>query len=147
MRWRFMDRIESIEPWQSAEGIKAISFEEYSLGKPFGRKGILPEGIVLESCIHMIRWLVIKSSNFRNTCVLKEIERFAFDREAGMGDVLHITVRVMARDDTALKAECAVKGGGHDIASGAIAVEFLPLDQCMDPEAACTMWKEVHGPT
>jgi len=39
MKWRLIDKLERYEPWRSVSGRKAVSFEEYSLLKPFGRKG------------------------------------------------------------------------------------------------------------
>ena len=78
MRWRFMDRINRFEAWATIEGRKAVSLEEYSLLEPFGRKGSLPENLVVESCVHLARWLVIVSSGFEQTCILSAIDQFRF---------------------------------------------------------------------
>lgn len=154
MRWRFVDKIDSFQPWRSAAGRKAVSLEEYSLGEPFGRKGVLPESLVLESCVQLVRWLVARSSEFRSTCILSEIDGFSLLREVGMGDVLAVAAEVVGGEGEApaeplagdrLRAECRVRSGGELVARGALSFGLLPMAAVADPEATEAIWRELYG--
>jgi len=146
MRWRFVDRIDSFQPWQAATGRKAISFEEFSLCERLGRKGVLPESMVLESCVHLVRWLVAASSDFASTSVLSEVERFALLREVGAGDSLALTAAVLAREAERVRVECRAECGGQAVAEGVLVVELLPLPACAPPEDARSLWRELSAP-
>ena len=146
MRWRFVDKVESLQPWRTATGRKAISFEEFSLCDRLGRKGVLPESLVIESCIHLVRWLVAASSEFTSTCVLSEVERFALRREVGMGDSLALAATVLGREPGRLRIECRVECGGQAVAEGVLSVELLPLPACAPPEDTRSLWHELSAP-
>jgi len=145
MRWRFVDKIESFQPWRSAAGRKAVSLEEYCLYEPLGRKGVLPESLILESCVQLVRWLVAKSSQFDSTCVLSEIESFSLLGEVGMGEVVGIAVAIISRGPDRLRAECRVCRDGETVARGALSVDLLPLAEGSDPAASKTIWRELYG--
>lgn len=147
MRWRFVDCILEIEPWTRIVGQKAVSFEEYSLLKRFGRKGVFPECLVLECCVELTRWLVAASSGFAKGSVLAEVEDFHFEREAGMGSLLDIAVTVEHRQGNDLSAQCRVTSGGERIAGGQICAALLPMDENFDPELVKGLWRELHGAT
>ena len=146
MRWRFVDKIESLQPWQAAAGRKAISFEEFSLYEPLGRKGVLPASLVLESCVHLVRWLVAASSEFASTCLLSEVERFALRREVGMGDSLAIAATVLAREPERLRVECRADCAGSAVAEGVLSVDVLPLAACASPRETRSLWRELSAP-
>ena len=111
MRWHFVDRIGKFKPWQSIIGLKGISLEEYSLLEPFNRKSIFPESLILESCLHLARWLVMKSSDFTQTSVVSRFENAQFHNEAVMGDVLNIVLTVKSRGDALIEFDCNVTAG------------------------------------
>ncbi|HUT35539.1 MAG TPA: hypothetical protein VNE39_18770 [Planctomycetota bacterium] len=146
MRWRFVDKIETLQPWQAATGRKAISYEESSLCEPLGRRGILPESLVLESCVHLVRWLVAASSQFASTCLLGEVERFALLREVGIGDSLALATTVLAREPDRLRVECRAESGGQAVAEGVLSVALLPLAACAPPEDTRSLWRELSAP-
>ena len=145
MRWRFVDRVTAFEPWRLAEGVKALSLEEYSLCEPLGRKGVAPESLVLETCVHLLRWLVMRSSDFSQTCLLAQIDAFSFAREVGMGDVLVIFVTVVRQDGGRLAAECRVRCRDQSVARGVLTVELLDLAEALDPELAQATWRELYA--
>jgi 3-hydroxymyristoyl/3-hydroxydecanoyl-(acyl carrier protein) dehydratase len=145
MRWRFVDRIEEFEPWVFIGGRKAISLGEYSLLNPLGREGAFPESLVLESCIHLARWLVIRSSDFKKTCLLTGLGSFNFDHEAGPGHLLKMRITVTLRREDSLQVDCEASGGEHPIGYGALTVGMTDLTGVADPEVMKVMWWELYG--
>jgi len=146
MRWRFVDKVDSLTPWQEARGRKAVSLEEYSLLLPQGREGEFPESLCLESCVALVRWLVAASSGFETTCVLSEVQEFAFTGRMTMGDVLEMKATVIRRNEHSLVAECSVHCRNVAVAQGRIAVTFLPLAGAFDEELLSGTWKEIYAP-
>ena len=147
MRWRFVDRIGEFEPWSAISGRKAVSLEEYFLLDPMGRQGVLPETLVLESCVDLVRWLVARSSEFRKTCVLRDVAEFTFQEPVRMGQALDLTIVVRRRDEDGLGADCRVHIGAAQVAEGALEVGFLALADAMDPEETSTLWQELYAST
>lgn len=147
MRWRFADTIDAFEAWVSIHGRKTVSLEEYSLLEPLGRKGSLPESLVVESCVHFSRWLVAASSHFQKSCVLKEIEPFVFDRNTIAGAVLSIAIEVSGKTDDELCVECDVTIGGQSCGHGTLKLSLIPLKEISVPENVETLWRELYGKT
>ena len=144
MRWRFVDRIEAFESWSSISGIKAVSFEEFSLLKRFGRKGSLPECLVIEHCAELARWLVMRSSDFKLSSLLSGLDSFSFASHAGTGDHLTTRAEVRSRNDEGLTLECQVHSRGRTIAGGILTARFMPLAEGFDEEAMEGIWSELH---
>lgn len=145
MRWRFADRIDEFHPWDSIRGRKGISLEEYSLQERFGRPGVMPESLVLETCVHFARWLVSASSEWHESCLLKEIEDFTYESEARMGNNLRIEVSVKERAGAHVWMQCAVSTEDRLIAQGNLALDLAPLSDLQDPESLRIMWQELYG--
>ncbi len=145
MHWRFIDRVDSFEPWKEIAGTKAISFEEVSLLKPFGRKGDFPEALVLECCVELVRWLVAASSGFSLASVISGIEGFHLDRTKGPGGVLTTTAEVERCGEDELLADCRVELMGSATAGGRIGFVLVPLEEGFDAEFVEGMWRELYG--
>jgi 3-hydroxymyristoyl/3-hydroxydecanoyl-(acyl carrier protein) dehydratase len=147
VRWRFADRITAFEPWARIAGRKAVSLEEYALLDRFGRGGVLPESLVLETCVEHLRWLAAASSGFREACFLEEVERFAFAGRVGMADVLEVSVALSgpAREGR-LAAQCRVACAGRAVAEGSIRARLVPLAESFEPERVELLWREIHAP-
>jgi hypothetical protein len=145
MRWRFVDRIEEFAPWAFIRGRKAISLVEYSLLNPFGREGAFPESLVLESCVHLARWLVVRSSSFKSTCLLSELGSFNVDHEVGLGHILTMGIRVTMRREDSLQVDCEATDGERLIGYGALTVSLMDLTGMADPEVMKAMWQELYA--
>jgi len=145
MRWRLLDRVDSFDPWKQLRGRKAVSFEEYSLLKPFGRKGAFPETLVVESCVTAVRWLAVRSSEFRRTAILTEAEAFTFYGEARAGNVLEILVNTRAYEREVMAAECIVCVGDARIAHGCVSCELVELDKFCVSSAAHELWGQLYA--
>lgn len=147
MRWRFADRIDAFEPWALIRGRKGISLEEYSLLERFGRRGVFPESLVLETCVHFARWLAAASSGWRHSCLLAGIEDFVYESEARMGDNLEIEIRMVEPQDEGgvFRVACAASAGARRIASGTLALKRVDLDWIQDSGALEIMWRELKA--
>ena len=144
MRWRLVDRVDRFESWRLIAGRKAVSLEEYSLLEPLGRRGVLPESLVLACCVELVRWLAAASSGFELTGALESVEDMNFARQARPGAALEIGVQA-ARDGDALRADCAVRCGGQELAAGRLGLALMPLAESFDREWVEGVWKELRG--
>ena len=147
MRWRLLDRVVHLETWKSARGIKAVSFEEYTLREPFGREGTLPESLVMESCVELVRWLVAGSSDFEMTCLLDEVAEFSFSGKAGMGESLDVRATIVAKESSRLVVECSIAVGEREIARGQLRVGLVPMAESFDVEWMRGRWDELYATT
>ena len=147
MRWQWIDRIESFEPWRAARALKALSFEECALARIVGRQCDFPESLVLASCLELVRLLVAVSSGFTRSCTLAAVDRFAFERVGGPGGVLQLSAEVRARDEHALSAGCRVSCAGRSVGEGMLEVSLHPMADFADPELVAAMWRERGGGT
>ncbi|MHC4252488.1 MAG: hotdog family protein [Planctomycetota bacterium] len=145
MRWRHVDRIDSFEPWKSIRGTKVVSFEDASLHKHFGRRGQLPESLIIEGCVELTRWLVAASSDFKLVAAVSGIEALRFDSPAGLGAVMRMEVLVEDRAEKTLGVTCRVSEGEREIARGRIEAELSQLVGAFDPEVVIGTWRELHG--
>jgi hypothetical protein len=164
MRWQFVDRITRFDRWAAIEGVKAVSLEEYSLLEPLGRKGALPEVLVLESCVQLARWLVAASSEFRESCLLCGVHDFAIQREAGAGCMLALSVTSVSGrrppslaagadaeppgpDNDRVEVQCVVDGGRERLAHGRLLLRRIRMNEVADADAQAALWRELYGKT
>jgi 3-hydroxymyristoyl/3-hydroxydecanoyl-(acyl carrier protein) dehydratase len=145
MRWYFIDRIESFIKWKSITALKAVSFEEFHLLEKQGRQGVLPESLLLETCVEALRWLIVRSSEFQLSSALHAVDAFKFCTPACCGDVLRVTATIEHRSPEYVSAFCTVSCPRINLAEGKISVETMPLDLCFDPSLLQGIWKELHG--
>jgi len=145
VRWRMLDHMNDLVPWVAISGRKAVSLEEYLLLEPFGRQGFLPESLILESCVELIRWLVAASSGFSLTATLNEVREFRVDEPAGIGQVLELTARVRSRRPDDLELECRVRSATKPVGQGTITVSLVPTGECFDPTALEAIWGQLYG--
>ena len=145
MRWRFVDRVTRFDPWTTIDGRKGISLEEFSLLKPFGRKGALPETLLVESCVHLARWLVVASSNFRESALLSSVDSFAFERGTRPGETLDLRVDLGMVQPDEIRFECEIAVEGHWLARGILGLRRHSLGELGAAEDARTLWRELYG--
>ena len=79
MKFRLVDKILGWSPYERITGIKAVSFEEYCLKKPFGDEARLPETLLLESFLQLGNWLILLSSDFARMGMVIRITEVRFD--------------------------------------------------------------------
>jgi len=147
MRWRFVDKITYFQPWQTIVGRKTVSLEEYYLLQPLGCEGVLPQSLLIECCVELARWLTAASTEFDRVSELADIERFAFDSEAVLGEVLHIDGRGVEMSDPQFSVECSVAAEAGFVASGRLTLSLVPARDAFRPGELEELWREIHGAT
>ncbi|MFB3882793.1 MAG: hypothetical protein ACE149_16125 [Armatimonadota bacterium] len=145
MRWRLVDKITDLTPWQGIAGVKAVGLEEYCLLEPLGREYALPESLVIECCVELGRWLVVASSSFSLMALLGGVDDFAFARPAEGGELLEIEASVVTRSDAIVCLDCTVSAAGRGIAGGRLTLQLLPLADGHDREEMAGRWRELHA--
>lgn len=144
MKWRFVDRVTLFDPWHEIAGIKAVSLEEYYLLEPLGRRGVLPEVLVLECCVQLTAWLVAAGSGFHYTARLVAVDEFRLVREAAMGDVLGLHAIVRWHDQAAVELDCSAALGDTPVATAAITCGIVPV-QARTAASRAALWGEICG--
>ncbi len=147
MRWRLLDRIGHFAPWESLRGRKAVSFEEYSLLKPFGRKGELPESLLIGTCMAAAQWLTMASSEFEHTCLLSTVETFVAKETASMADVLDVGITVATRETKSVVVQCEITISGRESAGGQLTASLVDLHTLWSPAKAKALWETLYAKT
>src|ERR1017187_924527 len=102
MKFRFVDKIVAWSPYQRISGVKAVSFEEYCLKEAFGDEPRLPETLLLESFLQLGNWLILLSSDFRETGMVVRITEVRFEGFLLPGQQLRMDVTVVRQQDDGL---------------------------------------------
>lgn len=147
MKFRLLDKITSWAPWQNITGIKAVSFEEYSLKEPFGEKPRLPEMLLLESFLQLGNWLVVLSSDFQQMGMVARITEVRFHADLLPGQSLQLEVRLTRRreDGFELAGEGHVQGRRVISGSGCVA-SVARLAEYQSPEDVRVLFSEIYEP-
>ena len=145
MKFRLVDKITSWTPWQNIAGVKAVSFEEYSLKEAFGEQPRLPEMLLLESFLQMGNWLVMLSSDFQQMGMLARISEVRFHDSLLPGQRLQLEVKLARRRDDGFELVGQGQVGGRSIISGTGCVAALaPLAEYQDPEDMRVLFSEIY---
>ena len=144
MRYRLADKIFTWAPWRHLRGIKAASFEEYSLREALGYEPALPESLAIGAMLEMGNWLTILSSDFAQMAWTIEIEECRFERVPGPGESLLIDVEMLERT-----SEHAVFSGRATIESqealwiNSWRAQLLPLDAHYDSSDLRVLYSQI----
>lgn len=144
MRWSFLDKVISLGD-QSIAAQKAVSFEEYSLEEPLGRRGILPGTLILESILEAARILTEVRSEFKQTCLLSEIEQFEIKKFPWMGEVIFIEALIAKEKQNNMVLDCCYKINNQLAGKGILAVDIVPLSDLADPIDRRALIKELYA--
>lgn len=147
MRWRFTDRVIEWTLWTSITTRKLVSLEEYSLLEGQGRDGVFPESLILESCVHAVRWLALASTGFEDSVELAGVRDFALRRTVSAGAVLDISADIAERRADGFEASCAVHVGSECVADGRLALAIAPAASCHEVANLRVLWAEIGGTT
>src|SRR5512135_1009505 len=109
MKFRLVDKITSWTAWQGITGVKAVSFEEYSLKEAFGERPRLPDMLLLESFLQLGNWLVMLSSDFRQMGMVARISEVQFHGSLLPGQALKLDVKLVRRREDGFE----LAGQGH----------------------------------
>jgi 3-hydroxyacyl-[acyl-carrier-protein] dehydratase len=147
MKFRLVDKITSWAPWQNISGIKAVSFEEYSLKEDFGEQPRLPEMLLLESFLQLGNWLVMLSSDFHQMGTVARISEVRFHDYLLPGQRLQFEVQVTRRreDGFELAGQGLVDGRNVISGLGCLATP-VPLAEFLDPDDMRVLFSEIYEP-
>lgn len=139
MKFRMVDRILACEEGR-IETRKTVSFEEYSLLKVWGRKGALPETLLLQVAVESASLLLSSQSQRRQLGVLEWVEELRFHSETQPGSVLRCEVRMEA--DAFIFSLEDQRG---PVASGRLGLQSLPLSEYFRPENFDLQWEALYA--
>lgn len=134
MRWRFLDRIESLEKGRRARGAYGVSFEVATLERP-GAEGTSPRILALEAIGELAAWLVIASTDFQRRPVLGSFDRCRLGRDVGPGERVTVECELVRLYETAGLVNGRATIGDELIAQVERAsCGLLPLSELEDPD-------------
>jgi len=146
MKFRFADQIISFREKSFLSGIKAVSFEEYSLRGLLGVPESLPETLVLQTFFDFSNWLVLLSTNFSKIVQVFEFERTEFCDLIRPGDRIHVNIEVREFTERELVFEALGKVNGKEIAMlKGCSGKFYPSEDFFDPEDMRTLFSEIFN--
>jgi 3-hydroxymyristoyl/3-hydroxydecanoyl-(acyl carrier protein) dehydratase len=147
MKFRLVDKITSWAAWQNITGVKAVSFEEYSLKDAFGEPPRLPDMLLLESFLQLGNWLVMLSSDFQQMGMLARISEVRFHGSLLPGQRLQLEVRLNRRRDDGFELAGQGQVNGRRVISGAGCVAALvPLAEYQEPDDMRVLFSEIYAP-
>lgn len=143
MKWRFTDRINSFTPWAELRAEKAVSLEEYYLKERMGQPGEFPEILLLESCIHAARWLIIASSSFAESGMLETVSDFKIKRSFAPGERADILVNITNKEKSLVNFSCIIRSGDEELVSGNFSFTLHPLHETDSAAERKSLWNEL----
>jgi 3-hydroxyacyl-[acyl-carrier-protein] dehydratase len=147
VKFRLVDKITSWAPWQHIRGVKAVSFEEYSLKESFGEQPRLPELLVLESFLQLGNWLIVLSSDFQQMGMVARITEVRFHDYLLPGESLQLEVRLTRRHDDGFELAGEGQVHGRSVISGAGCVASVArLADYQSPEDVRVLFSEIYAP-
>jgi len=147
MKFRFVDRITSWQAHERITGLKAVSFEEYSLKNAFGDEPRLPEMLLLESLLQLGNWLILLSSDFQQIGSIIRIHEVRFHGALRPGRVVQMEVTMLRHhaDGFELCGEGRVDGQLVISGLGCLAAP-LPVADYFNPADLRVLFSEIHQP-
>jgi 3-hydroxymyristoyl/3-hydroxydecanoyl-(acyl carrier protein) dehydratase len=139
MKFRMVDRILACSEMRIRTR-KTVSFEEFSLLKPWGRKGTFPETLVLQVAVESASLLAAYRSGQTRIGVLEWVEDLRFAQETRPGAVLDCEVNADQSD-----FEFRIEVQGSLLASGRLGLRELPLAETYDPAIFALQWEAIHA--
>jgi len=147
MKFRMIDRIVSYRPRQSIRGVKAVSFEEYSLRDRLGIAPALPETLLTECLFQLGNWLIIVSSDFTQMGMVVRTEQLEFLEPVRPGQSIDADVRVRRYRDDGVVFDGRASVAGRVVARGSACLA-VPVDLAdyYDADDLRVLFSEIHRP-
>jgi 3-hydroxymyristoyl/3-hydroxydecanoyl-(acyl carrier protein) dehydratase len=145
LKFRLVDKIVQFSQNKSIETRKAISFEEFSLLKVWGRKGTFPETLILQFAVESLSWLVAMSTKFQKICVLEQLDEAAFLAQTAPGATLTAHVDMTDLTDSHCQCVFAIYDRQQKIAHGSFRGATMPLSKSYNPDDYALIWRELYA--
>jgi 3-hydroxyacyl-[acyl-carrier-protein] dehydratase len=145
MKFRLVDKILSWAPHERIVGVKAVSFEEYSLKEAFGDEPRLPETLLLESFLQLGNWLILLSSDFQQMGMVVRIAEVRFHDALRPGQRLQMEVKLARQreDGFELSGEGRVNGRPVITGLGCLATPASAADY-VNPDDLRVLFSEIY---
>jgi 3-hydroxyacyl-[acyl-carrier-protein] dehydratase len=146
MKFRLVDKIISWEPHRRIRGIKAVSFEEYSLKEPFGEEGRLPGMLMLESFLQLGNWLLLLSTDFTQMGVVAKLPLVHFHDVLPAGQRMELEVNLVQQREDGFVLSGEGRWGGRALITGECLAVPVPAADFMDVENLRVLFSEIYEP-
>jgi 3-hydroxyacyl-[acyl-carrier-protein] dehydratase len=147
MKFRLVDKIVAWSPYQRISGIKAVSFEEYCLKESFGDEPRLPEMLVLESFLQLGNWLILLSSDFKETGMVVRISEVRFHGFLLPGRQLRMEVTLARQREDGFELSGVGRVDGRTIITGLGCLAVLvPAAELANPADLRVLFSEIYEP-
>ena len=144
MRHLLVDKILSWSPQQRIRGVKAVSFEEYSIRQPLGYEPALPESLAAGAILELGNWLTILSSDYTQLAWVLEIEQCTLTHSPGPGDHMLIEVQMHQEDHEHVSFTGTASIGGHEaIRIDNWRCQMLPLHEHCDADDLRALYGQI----
>ena len=144
MRHLLVDKILSWSPQQRIRGVKAVSFEEYSIRQPLGYEPALPESLAAGAILELGNWLTILSSDYTQLAWVIDIEHCTLTHSPGPGEHMLIDVRMLRFDhDQASFTGTASIGQREVIRISNWRSQVLPLQDYCDADDLRALYGQI----
>jgi 3-hydroxyacyl-[acyl-carrier-protein] dehydratase len=117
MRLLLYDRITSLEPGKSIEGVKTFSLSEECLRRHFSKQALVPGVMYIEAMAQLLGWLVIHTHDFRLSAVMSLIENVSIAPGLRPGFSAHITGRLISTSKSDSLGSARITVDGEEVAS------------------------------
>ncbi|MCP4711006.1 MAG: hypothetical protein GY869_20470, partial [Planctomycetes bacterium] len=143
MKFRLVDKILNWQPQQKIQGIKSVSFEEYSLKSAWADEPCLPESLLMESLFQLGNWLIMLSSEFTQMGLLVRYNEIQFYKQLGPGQsaYLEVVVRSYRPDGIVFDGQALVDDQPIASGKGCLALP-VELAEYYDPENQRVLFSE-----
>jgi 3-hydroxymyristoyl/3-hydroxydecanoyl-(acyl carrier protein) dehydratase len=144
MRFQFVDRIEKIQKFKYARGIKTISFEEGFLESPSGETGCIPRTLLIECAAQLTSWLVLYSTDFTKIPLIAKIDQAQIETSVPSGTAVTLEIALDSWNDEGALLNCRASVEDRTVATGSRCLcTFIAGEQLIDPEEMRIRFREL----
>lgn len=133
MRFLLFDRITSIVPGKSIEGVKCVTLTEEYLRGHFDKTPTVPGALMIEAMIQLLAWCAITKHDFKHSLVLSVLEDVQVPADLRPGYRVDIAGEILGTNPRGSMGRVFASIDGERIASvGRVLYAHVPHT---DPEA------------
>jgi hypothetical protein len=144
MRFRWIDRLLSLEERRAARANRCVSFEEAMMLRAGSARGV-PPTLCVDWLSHLAVFLVAESTSFRSVAVLDEIERFACHGYFLAGDIAEMSIQIREWREDGMSLIGTIHHKEKIMIEVSASLRFLSLARCYDEAELRAMLRAARG--
>jgi|GEM_PF-5538912 len=148
MKLRMIDRVSACDPWKSIQGQKMWISDECLTNNSLQKEKeppLLSASLVLDAFRQLAMWLIVYSSEFQQTGLLHQVDRFHLMRWQETSDWLYVTLDVTSQKNHSILFEGHALTGSQLVAwVGGLELSILPISNPENIEEFETLWKAIQ---